>query len=313
MKLGLLLPATPDRRWTLAAQGGVTRAVSKLLPPHRAWERDSLAAVQKTFAEAGFTLCALEGDQLDMSRIKLGLPGRDEDIETYIRLLHAMGELGIGLLCYNFMAGVGWYRSRTDLRERGGALTSGFFASDVPEKPLELDPETLWANYEYFIRAVLPEAEKAGVKMGLHPDDPPVDRLLGFPRIFGSASAFRRAMALTGSRHAGITFCVATFRTMGEDVSALLKEFREQILFVHLRDNLPMPGGFRETFHDNGPSDMPTIFALFKELALDVLLRPDHAPTMEGEDNADPGYAAMGRILGIAYFKGIMDAMGMAY
>ncbi len=309
MKLGMFLPSTPDHRWKLAAQAGVKNAICKLLPPQNACDLDSLAAVKKQFEDAGFRLCALEGDQLDMSRIKLGLPGREEDFETYRRLLRNMGALGIPLLCYNFMAGVGWFRSRNDIPDRGGALTSGFFPSDVPDLPLKFSHEKLWENYETFIRAVLPEAERSGVRMGLHPDDPPVPVLKGYPRIFTNADAYRRMLKITASPNAGITFCAATFRTMGENVPALLKEFRDHIYFVHLRDNRNVRDGFQETFHDDGPTDMPELFRTFRSLGMDVLLRPDHAPTMEGESNSDPGYAAMGRVFAIGYFRGIIQSL----
>ena len=146
--------------------------LSGLPPP---WEFDSLRETARRFEEQGFRLCALEGDEFDMSRIKLGLPERDEDIEHYRMLLRNMGRLGIGLLCYNFMAGVGWFRTRFDRPERGGALTSEFNRAELPPEPEApvVTHEQMWRNYEYFLRAVIPVAEEAGVKLGLHPDDPP--------------------------------------------------------------------------------------------------------------------------------------------
>ena len=87
---------------------------------------------------------------------------------------------------------------------------------------------------------------------------------------------------------------------------ALIREWKDKIRFVHMRDNLPIPGGFMETFHDNGPTDLAARLALLHELKMDVLLRPDHAPTMFGENNDEPGYAALGRIFAIGYFKGIL-------
>ncbi|HPS53458.1 MAG TPA: mannonate dehydratase [Phycisphaerae bacterium] len=313
MKLGILLPAKPDIKWQIASQAGVKYVVTKAapeltgqLPP---WDFDSLKQTQKRFNEAGFELQALEGDEFDMSRIKLGLPGRDEDIEKYQEMLRNMGRLKIPLLCYNFMAGVGWYRSRTDLKERGGALTSGFFSEDMKEESLKITHEQLWSNYEYFIRSVAPVAEESGVKLGLHPDDPPVSSLCGYPRILTNAAAFRRAIELADSPVAGITFCAATFKVMGENVANLLDEFRHRIWFIHMRDNQPMQGGFRETFHDNGPTDIPSMFELIKKLDINCLLRPDHAPTMAGENNDEPGYAILGRLFAVGYLKGIMDTL----
>ena len=313
--LGMFLPAKPDRRWRLAAQAGVRRAISRLRDAYEPWDESSLAAAQASFREAGFALTALEGDQFDMSRIKQGLPGREEDYDRYRAMLAAMGRLGIRTLCHNFMAGIGWFRSRHGVPGRGGALTSAFHPGDVPDEPPHLTHEQLWANYREFLGEVLPAAEAAGVTLALHPDDPPVPWLAGWPRIFTSADGYRRALEFThGSPAFGITFCAATFRAMGEDDLALLREWRDRIVFVHLRDNRPLPdGGFEETFHDDGPTDLARRLRLLDELGMDVLLRPDHAPTMDGEDNADPGYAAFGRVFAIGYFKGILDAAGIAH
>lgn len=309
IRLGMFLPPTPDHRWKLAAQAGVSCAVCRVNPVFNPFELESMAAAQQGFRDAGFEINALEGDQFDMSRIKLGLDGRDEDIENYRKMLRNMGHLGIRILCYNFMAGVGWFRSKTDIPYRGGALTSRWSRDDVPEEPLKFSHEKLWENYAYFLKAVIPVAEEAGVTMCLHPDDPPVSELKGFPRIFNSADAFRRMLKLADSPNAGITFCAANFRAMGEDDMALIREWKDKIRFVHLRDNQPIPNGFMETFHDNGPTDMVARLELLSDLKMDVLLRPDHAPTMYGEENNEPGYAALGRIFAIGFFKGILKTI----
>ena len=154
MKQSLMLPVKPDIRWKLAAQLGVKYAVTKAAPELSGLPDPSDLAALKTvrdrFAEAGFTLYALEGDEFDMSRIKLGLPGRDEDIDRYRRMLANMGKLGLKVLCFNFMAGVGWFRSRNDLTERGGALTSGFDISEIDnDVPLAITEEQLWDNLFY--------------------------------------------------------------------------------------------------------------------------------------------------------------------
>ena len=313
IRIGMFLPPEPDRRWHLAAQAGVTNAICRIDRKYRVDDLDSFAEAQKSFAEAGFELTALEGDQFDMSRIKLGLPGRDEDLEKYRTMLRNMGKLGIRTLCYNFMAGVGWFRSKNDVPYRGGALTSHWSRNDVPEESLKFSHEKLWENYTYFLKAVMPAAEEAGVIMCLHPDDPPVPELKGYPRIINNADSYRRMLALANSPSAGITFCAATFRAMGEDDMALIREWKDKIHFVHMRDNLPIPGGFMETFHDNGPTDFAARFELLNALDMDVLVRPDHAPTMFGENNDEPGYAALGRIFAIGYFKGILDTLKAEY
>ena len=314
MKLGLMLPARQNIQWTLAAQLGVEAVVTKAAPeltrlPDPS-DYQALKTIRDNFNAAGLELYALEGDEFDMSRIKLGLPGRDEDIEKYCKMLTNMGRLGLKLLCYNFMAGVGWFRSRNDLKERGGALTSGFDIADIDNNvPLKLSEEQLWDNYAYFIRAVMPAAEAAGVKMGLHPDDPPLSPLFGYSRILTSADAYRRAMTLSDSPSHGITFCQATFRTMGEDVFKLIPEFGKRIFFLHFRDVTGSKTCFRETFHDNGPTDMVELLRTTLKHAPDCLIRPDHTPTMAGESNENFGYTMQGNLFATGYIKGILDAL----
>ena len=314
MELGLMLPARQNIQWTLAAQLGVKKIVTKAAPELTGLpdpsDYEALKTVRDRFQEAGFSLYALEGDEFDMSRIKLGLPGRDEDIERYQKMLRNMGRLGLRLLCYNFMAGVGWFRSRNDLLERGGALTSGFDVRDIDNNvPLKLTQEKLWENYAYFVKAVIPVAEEAGVVMGLHPDDPPISPLLGYSRILTSADAYRRAMSLSDSPSHGITFCQATFRAMGEDVPALLKEFGPRIHFLHIRDITGTRDCFRETFHDNGPTDMPALLATALKYCPNCLVRPDHTPTMAGEGNENFGYTMQGNLFAIGYVRGILETL----
>ncbi|MBO4304612.1 MAG: mannonate dehydratase [Lentisphaeria bacterium] len=314
MKLALMLPVKPDLQWALASQLGVKYAVTKAAPELSGLADPSDFAALKTvrdrFAEAGFSLYALEGDEFDMSRIKLGLPGRDGDLEKYRKMLSNMGRLGLKLLCLNFMAGVGWFRSRNDLKERGGALTSGFDLNEIDNKvPLRITEEQLWKNFEYFLKAVLPAAEEAGVKLGLHPDDPPVSPLLGYSRILTSADAYRKVLKSSDSPSLGITFCQATFRAMGEDVFELIREFGKRIFFLHFRDVSGTREKFRETFHDNGPTDMAKLLRMTEKYAPDCLIRPDHTPTMAGESNEKFGYTMQGNLFAVGYIKGIMDAL----
>lgn len=317
MKLGLMLPAIPDLKWTLARQIDVDYAITKAapeltgqLPP---WNFESLRQTKERFEQAGFKLYALEGDEFDMSRIKLGLPGRDEDIEKYCQMLRNMGKLAIPMICYNFMAEIGWFRTKIDIPERGGALTSGFDIKDIDNDELtpagKVSEEKMWDNYTYFIKAVIPVAEKAGVKMALHTDDPPISPLRGIGRIFTSAENFRKAMNIIDSPSHGITFCQATFKAMGENIFELIEEFSKKIFFIHLRDIKGTANCFQETFHDNGPTDMAQAMKAYRDAGINTLIRPDHTPAMVGEDNSKPGYEMQGRLFAVGYMKGIMDTL----
>lgn len=317
MKLAEFLPATPDRSWQLARQLGVRHAICKCAPELTGLQApddiDSLRTIQRRFADGGFTLAGLEGDEFDMRRIKLGLPGRDEDFARYRRMLANMGELGIPLICYNFMATIGWYRSDTAVPLRGGALSSGFRAVDaarqapVPEAD-RVSRERLWENYAAFIAAVMPAAEAAGVSMGLHPDDPPVPELRGVGRIFTSPEAVDRALALSPSPSHRLTFCQATYRAMGADPQILARRWGRRIAFVHFRDVAGTAEDFREVFHDEGPTDMAAMVQAYGDIGVDGPIRVDHVPTMAGEDNGAHGYALLGRLFAIGYLKGLCRA-----
>ncbi|WP_461789664.1 mannonate dehydratase [Pedobacter sp.] len=318
MKLGFLFFGdNPDEKWELCKQMGVQCAIAKLAPEltgrQEPWRYDAMYTAYSNFEDNGLKLIGLEGDQFDMNRIKFGLPGREVDVMHYCEMLENMGRLGVKLLCYNFMAGIGWYRTHTALKERGGALVSGFDYAYSSLQPLTsyggLEEERLWDNYAWFLEQVLPVAEKAGVKMALHPDDPPVSPLRGIARIFTSADAIRRALALSENSSHGLTFCQGTYVTMGEDVVALIEEFRKRIFFVHVRDVIGNNVNFRETFHDNGPTDMVATFKAYKQFCPDIPLRSDHVPTMAGEDNENHGYAMKGNLFGIGYMKGLMEAL----
>lgn len=232
MKLSFLFFGNkPDEKWVLARQMGINHAIAKLAPEltgdSAPYDFEALKRSKEIFTENGFDLIGLEGDQFDMTRIKLGLNGRDEDLEKYVLMLENMGKLGINLLCYNFMAS-GWFRTNTRIEERGGAMVSGFDAREAEKLPLtvygEVSAEKIWENYAYFLQKVLPAAEKAGVKMAMHPDDPPVPSLRGIGRIFITAEAARRALSLADSPSHGLTFCQGTYTTMGEDVRSLIRE-----------------------------------------------------------------------------------------
>lgn len=312
MKMGMMLPARACEQWEIAAQLGVKYAITKAAPQltglNDPSDYEALKSVRDAFNRHGLELYGLEGDEFDMDRIKLGLDGRDEDIEKYKKMLENMGRLGIKMLCYNFMGGVGWYRTDTDVPERGGAVSCGFNAEHAEKKPLKITAEKMWENYEYFIKRVIPTAEKAGVIMSLHPDDPPIPELCGYSRIVINADAYRRIMAMSDSPSHKITFCQSCFKLAGEDVFELIKEFGNRIQFLHFRDVEGSAYNFKETFHDNGPTDMVKLMEYAAKYAPDCIVRADHTPSMAGETDKETGYAVLGNIFAAGYIRGIAEA-----
>jgi mannonate dehydratase len=323
LQLAELFQPDEDHKIRLASQIGITHAIVGVLSTLRAVSRgeylEKLYRIKSKFEAAGLIFAGVESHPVPAEKIKLGLPGRDEEIENYIAAIGALSQLGASLLCYNWMAGISWYRTRTDLPGRGGALLSEFNQSDAERQGLTkwgtVPEEKIWSNLEYFLKAVLPEAEKAGVKMALHPDDPPISPLRGIGRILTSADGFRRVLDMAPSPVNGITFCQANFKLMGEDIEELAREWgaRKKIFFIHLRDVEGTREHFRETFHDNGPVDLTRMLRVYHESGCECPIRPDHAPTLDEEANDKPGYAMGGKIFAIGYMKGAMDAAGIPY
>jgi mannonate dehydratase len=307
------------RRIRLASQIGITHAIAgvsgALAKVPRTQYVETLAKIKADFAALGLGVAGVESHPVPAEKIKLGLAGRDEEIENYKAAVEALGQVGIPMVCYNFMAGLGWYRTSVAVRERGGAMTTEFDYATAEKEGLtqwgRVSEEKVWENLTYFLKAIIPVAEKAGVRMALHPDDPPISPLRGIGRILTSAANYRRVMEIVPSPVNGITFCQANFKVMGEDIEALAREWcrEKKIFFVHFRDVEGTREHFRETFHDNGPTDMARMLEVYYDGGFEGPIRPDHAPTLEGEANDRPGYAVEGKILAIGYMKGILDAL----
>ncbi len=323
IQLAELFSPDEDHKIRLAAQVGITHAIVGVsgalarVPRDRYFE--TIEKIKTDFAHAGLVVAGVESHPVPAEKIKLGLAGRDQEIENYIAAIQALGKAGVRVLCYNWMAGLGWYRTRVDVPERGGALISEFDYEASKKQGLtewgEVSEEKIWSNLEYFLKAVVPVAERAGVNLALHPDDPPISPLRGIARILTSAANYRRVLNIVPSPVNGITFCQANFRLMGEDIGALAREWcgQKKIFFVHFRDVEGTRNHFRETFHDNGPTDLARMLRVYHESGFEGPMRPDHAPTLDGEANDRPGYAMGGKVFAIGYMKGAMDALGIPY
>jgi mannonate dehydratase len=280
---------------------------------------EELRKIKADLNAAGLIFAGVESHPVPAEKIKLGLPGRDEEIENYRAVIQALAQVGVPLLCYNWMAGIGWFRTRADLPGRGGALMTEFDNAAAKAQGLtewgEVPEARIWSNLEYFLKAVIPVAEQHNIQMALHPDDPPLSPLRGIGRILTSAANYRRILNMVPSPVNGITFCQANFKLMGEDIAALAREWcaEKKIFFVHFRDVEGTPEHFREVFHDNSPVDLAQMLRIYHECGFEGPIRPDHAPTLDGEANDKPGYAMGGKVLAIGYMKGVMDAFQIPY
>jgi mannonate dehydratase len=308
----LILPPEPDERWQLAKQMGVTQAVIHPLEigdGRTEWSLDDLLGLRNWLEDAGLEFAVLEGSVPISDRVRLGSEGRDEDIETFKTFLRNCGRVGIPVVCYDWMAGVRWARTEAHVESRGGSYVTGYNDAKLRGDGDEtVTHEQLWEALEQFLEAVVPVAEEAGVKLGLHPDDPPRGSVRGTPRIVTSVDAYDRVLDIYDSEHNGITFCQGNFAAMGADIPAAIRRFADRINFVHFRDVEGDADEFVETWHDDGPTDMLAAMRAYEEVGFDGPMRPDHVPTMAGEDNSNPGYHTQGRLFAIGYMKGVLEA-----
>lgn len=283
------------------------------------WSLKAIAHDRDLFKEWGFDLVAIE-DSAPIDKVRLGLDGRDEQIDHVIEQIRAMGSLGIEVFSYNWMACSSWARTDIAIPDRGGALVTGYVREIAQSGPQLLEagtvsPEDMWKALEYFLDAVIPEADKAGVKLALHPDDPPQHLDRGVPRIMSSVEAFRRVLNYSSSDSHGITFCQGNFALMEEilsgehTMSEVIREFgADRIPFVHFRDIRGTVEKFQETFHDDGQTDMAECFRAYYDVDFHGVMRPDHVATLEGESNDRPGYHMLGRLFAVGYIRGLEHA-----
>lgn len=254
-------------------------------------------------------------------KIILGLPGRDEQIENYIKTLRNMGEVGIPILGHHFCPTWAW---RTSIREpyRGGALVSSYDRSiedKVPNAytqsknhminmsgdcPLPTQ-EDLWNNFTYFIKAVIPEAEKAGVKLITHPSDPPLETVAGVSRIFISQEDFEKAEKIANNPAWGINFCMGTFSQLGgeECVMNMIKRFvpENRIHMIHFRDVQGQVDNFKECFLGEGRYNPAKVMNALVDLGYEGLVLDDHVPFL----TADSRWGHTSRAYTYGFLKGL--------
>jgi mannonate dehydratase len=319
IKIAEIFAPPENQLWRLVKQSGVNHVVGTFsrrpasASEEKPWSYSALERLKERYAQGGFELAVIES-RPPTDKIKLGLPGRDEQIEDICELIRSMGALGVPVWCYEWMPVFNWTRTATDIPSRGGALVSGFDRTKVlpaanPEASVTEDQ--LWANLKYFLERVIPVAEKANVNLAMHPDDPPLSPLRGLPRIMRSLENYQRLLELVASPVNGITFCQGNFALMTQDVPAAIRHFGKQkkIFFVHLRDVRGTVEKFEETFHDAGQTNMAACMCAYRDIGFAGVCRPDHVPTMAGDSNDRPGYSMLGRLFAIGYIRGLIQSV----
>lgn len=246
--------------------------------------------------------------------ITLGLPGVETKIEQYKQYLGNLNRAGIRYTTYAHMANIkiqkvpGYYQTAISTT-RGGAPTREFdmeVAKKLPNSHGQVYPEDhIWKTFTNFIRAVIPTAEKNKIRIGLHPDDPPVDMLGGVARIFRNVQGFDRALQIANSENFGVCLCIGTWaeggKMMGKESVEAIKHFggKKKIFKVHFRNvTSPLPK-FREAFVDDGYIDMYQVMKALWEVNFQGIIIPDHVP--------GGGYAMTNSAYTLGYMKALRD------
>jgi mannonate dehydratase len=318
---------------------GVAGIVSALheVPSGEVWPKDALSQRAEQIDAAGFRFSVVESIPVHED-IKLGAPSRDRLIENYCRSIRHMGELGIPVLCYNFMPVFDWVRTALDQRMEDGSTTLAYdhtalaridlsrgldklpaWASAYDGAKLgallaayrQVSEERLWENLAYFLERVAPVAAESGVQLALHPDDPPWS-VFGVPRIITDGPALERLVRLVDSPANGVTFCTGSLGVLPRnDLPAMIRRLGSRIHFAHCR-NVRITGErqFHETPHPSrfGSVDMLAVMRGLRDVGFTGPMRSDHGRMIWGETGL-PGYGLHDRALGAMYLQGLWEAV----
>ncbi|WP_427036725.1 mannonate dehydratase [Cytobacillus pseudoceanisediminis] len=312
-------------------------------PVGEVWETAEIKSEVEYIKSLGFHADVVESVNIHES-IKLGNNERDLFIENYKKTIRNLGEFGVKVICYNFMPVFDW--TRTDLyRSLPDGSTALFYeknkveeldpqdliktvseASDLtlpgwePEKMSRIQElfaayqhvsaEDLWENLRYFLQEILPVAEEAGIKMAIHPDDPPWS-IFGLPRIMTGDESLQKLLSISDSPSNGITFCTGSLGANPQnDMVELARKFAERSPFAHIRNvKIFENGDFIETSHltADGSINIKGVVKELSEIQYEGYVRPDHGRHLWGEE-CRPGYGLYDRALGIMYLHGLWDA-----
>lgn len=300
-------------------QGAVGGILSNLTPGIKPWEAEAIKATHEMWKKHGLKFNVVEGPPALGTDTKLGLKDRDQEISNFITFMKNLkNNSDVRVICYNWMPVINWYRTKKDDIGRAGALVTSFdqaLVKDLPDTEYgKVSKEIVWSTLEYFLKAALPEAEKLGIKLAMHPDDPQVESIRGISRIMTSVENFKRMLNLVKSPSNGITMCQGNFSLMGADIPKTVKELAKYIHFVHFRNVRDLSGNkpstrFEETFHDEGDIDMYAAMKAYYDIGFEGPIRPDHVPTMDGDSNERAGYSNVGALYAFGYMRGLMQAI----
>ncbi|MFL5633755.1 MAG: mannonate dehydratase [Gemmatimonadaceae bacterium] len=309
------------------------------IPVGEPWPLDRIESLREEVERNGMALSVVESIPVHED-IKLGLSGRDRLIDNYCESVRNLGRAGVPVLCYNFMPVFDW--TRTDLARRlddgstalaydddalgkidlsrGTADLPGWATAYAPEALRKLldayrsvNGETLWENFAFFLQRVVPVAAEFGVRMALHPDDPPWS-IFGLPRIIVDGAALERVTKVVDDAANGITFCAGSLAADPKnDLPAIVRCLGKggRIHFAHCR-NIKRTGArsFQETAHPSefGDVDMRAVLSALRETGFSGPIRSDHG-RMIWDEKGQPGYGLHDRALGAMYLHGLWEGI----
>ena len=302
-----------DERLQLARQLGVLNIIMHTpeLSGEGTWGFRDLLQLRTRVEAAGLRLYAIENmPRRFYDKVLEGRPGRDEQIANVQITIRNMGRAGIGVLGYHFNV-LGVWRTEVSPRGRGGARVSMYDHALVENAPIaecgEIDSDTLWDSFSYFLKAVVPVAEEEGVMLALHPNDPPVSSIAGVARLIRHVDDYKRVMSVIDSPSNGIDFCQGTVAEMCEQPKQVYEAIRyyagkKKIAYVHFRNVRGTLPRFEETFIDEGKVDMLQAMRAYHEAGFEGVFIVDHTPGVVG----DTPWGHRGRAYAIGYIKGLI-------
>lgn len=287
---------------------------------------EDYAALRERIESFGLNLVACEGGFIADKKfhdIAFGGPKRDELIEELAAEITDMGRAGIPILGYHWMPASVWRSG--NVRVRGGAEAT-LWDSESPEKmPIQdiavadhydIAQENMWNCLEYWIRTITPVAEEAGIRLGIHPDDPPVPELGGVPRLMGSFDAYKRLVSVVDSPSNAIEFCQGTFSEMadaaGDGIYEMIRYFaeRNKILYVHFRNVSGTVPKFNEEFINTGYVDMKRAMETYNAAGFEGVFMDDHCPLITGDTDFPGNWGGYrSRIFAQGYIQAMLEAV----
>jgi len=327
---------------------GVEGVVGALydVPVGEVWPKEKINALARQVRDAGLKMEVIESVNIH-DDIKIGLPSRDRLIANYQQTIRNLAEVGVKVICYNFMPVFDWMKTEMNYMLPDGSLTMAFEKKGIdktldevvkevlensngfalpgwePErlakvqelfaKYKDVDDKKLRENLVYFLERVIPVCEEVGIKMAIHPDDPPYS-IFGLPRIVKNRDDLDWICNAVDSEANGITLCTGSIaEDPDNNVCQILAEFtrRKRIHFAHVRNiKLIKDKDFYESAHLSryGSLDMYEVMKALHDNGFNGYIRPDHGRFIWGETGR-PGYGLYDRALGVTYLHGLWEAL----